>query len=64
MELVQNNEDFISTVDTDGLVLWHQVLSSHIVDFIPMPKGANRNMCLECYELFTTLDTTGSNHNW
>ena len=35
-KLVQYNEHFISTVDTDGLVLWHQAISSHSAEYAPM----------------------------
>ena len=36
MKLVQYNEYFVSTVDTDGLVLKHQGISSHSADYSPM----------------------------
>ena len=31
-----NGEYFVSTVDTDGLVLQHQDISSHTVEYTPM----------------------------
>ena len=36
MNLVQYNQYLVSTVDTDGLVLWHQVISSHSAKNAPM----------------------------
>ena len=36
MKLVQYIEHFISTVGTDGLVLQHQDISSHIAEYAPM----------------------------
>ena len=36
MKLVQYNEYLISIVDTDGLVLKHQGISSHSADYAPM----------------------------
>ena len=36
MKLVQYIEYFISTVGTDGLVLQHQGISSHIAENTPM----------------------------
>ena len=36
IKLVQCNEYFISTVDTDGLVLEHQGISSHSAEYAPM----------------------------
>ena len=36
MKLVQYNEYLVITVDTDGLVLWHQVISSYSDDYAPM----------------------------
>ena len=35
-KLVQYNEYLISTVDTDGLVLQHQAISSHSAEYTPM----------------------------
>ena len=36
MKLVQYNECFVSIVDTDGLVLKYQGISSHCADYAPM----------------------------
>ena len=36
MNLVQYNEWLISIVDADGLVLWHQGISSHSPDYAPV----------------------------
>ena len=36
MKLVQSNEYFISTVDTDDLLLWHQSISSHSAEYVSM----------------------------
>ena len=36
MKLVQYNEYLISIVDTDGLVLLHQDISSHSADYAHM----------------------------
>ena len=36
MKSVQYNEYLVSTVDTDGLVLKHQAISSHCADNAPM----------------------------
>ena len=36
MKVVHDNEYLISTVDTDGLVLEHQGISSHNAEFTPM----------------------------
>ena len=36
MKLVQYNECLVSTVDTDGLVLKNQVISSSSVQYTPM----------------------------
>ena len=36
MNPVQYNECLISIVDTDGLVLQHQGISSHSADYTPM----------------------------
>ena len=36
MKLVQYNECLVSTVDTGGLVLYHQSISSHDADYAPM----------------------------
>ena len=36
MKLVQYNEYLVSTVGSDGLVLWHQGISSHIAGYKPM----------------------------
>ena len=36
MKLVQNNQYLVSTVDTDGLVLWHQGISSHSAENVAM----------------------------
>ena len=36
MKLVQYNQYLVSTVDTDGLVLWHQGISSHSAKNAPM----------------------------
>ena len=36
MKPVQYNECLISTVDTDGLVLQHQGISSHSADYAPI----------------------------
>ena len=36
MKLIQYNECLISIVDTDGLVLQHQGISSHSADYVPM----------------------------
>ena len=36
MILVQYNENSESTVDTDGLVLQHQGISSHIAEYASM----------------------------
>ena len=36
MKLAQYNECLISIVDTDGLVLLHQGISSHSADYAPM----------------------------
>ena len=33
-----NNEYLISTIDTDGLVLKHQAISSRIAEYEPMPS--------------------------
>ena len=33
MKPLQYNEHFINTVDTDGLVPWHQGMSSHSVEY-------------------------------
>ena len=35
-ELVQYNEYLANTVDTDGLVLQHQVISSHSAEYEPI----------------------------
>ena len=35
-KLVQYNECLVSIVDTDGLVLQHQGISSHSADDVPM----------------------------
>ena len=35
MKRVQYNECLVSIVDTDGLVLWHQGISSHSADYAP-----------------------------
>ena len=36
MKLFQYNEYFISTVDTDALVLKHQGISSHSAEYAPI----------------------------
>ena len=36
MKLVQYNECLVSIVDTDGLVLKHQGISSHSANYAPM----------------------------
>ena len=36
MKPLQYNEYFINTVDTDGLALWHQIISSYSVEYAPM----------------------------
>ena len=36
IKLAQYNEYLFSTVDTDGLVLWHQGISSHSVEYAVM----------------------------
>ena len=36
MKLVQYDECLVSIVDTDGLVLKHQGISSHSADYAPM----------------------------
>ena len=36
MRLVQYNEYSVITVDTDGLVLQHQGISSHSAEYAPM----------------------------
>ena len=36
MKLVQYNGCLVSIVDTDGLVLWQQRISSHSADYAPM----------------------------
>ena len=36
MKLVQHSECLISIVDTDGLVLQHQGISSYSADYAPM----------------------------
>ena len=36
MKLVQYNDCLVSMVDTDGLVLYHQGISSHSADYTPM----------------------------
>ena len=36
MKQVQHNECLVSIVATDGLVLYHQVISSHSADYAPM----------------------------
>ena len=36
VKLAQYNECLVSIVDTDGLVLWHQDISSHSADYTPM----------------------------
>ena len=36
MNLVSRNEYLIRTVDTDGLVLEHQAISSHSAEYAPM----------------------------
>ena len=36
MKLVQYNEFLVSIVDTDGLVLQHQDISSRSADYAPM----------------------------
>ena len=36
MKLVEWNKYLISIVDTDGLVLQHQGISSHSADYAPM----------------------------
>ena len=36
MKPVQYNERLISVVDTDGLMLKHQGISSHSADYAPM----------------------------
>ena len=36
MELVQYNEYLVVIVDTNGLVLYHQAISSHNADYAPM----------------------------
>ena len=41
MKPVQNNEYIVSTVDTDGLVLQHQGISSYSAEYEPM-----------CFQLF------------
>ena len=37
MKSVQYNECLVRIVDTDGLVLKHQGISSHSADYTPMP---------------------------
>ena len=36
MKLAQYNGYLVSTVDTDDLVLWHQVISSHSAEYTSM----------------------------
>ena len=36
MKMLQLIDCLISTEDTDGLVLWHQGISSHSADYAPM----------------------------
>ena len=36
MKLIQYNECLVRIVDTDGLVLEHQGISSHSADYAPM----------------------------
>ena len=36
MKLVEWNKCLINAVDTDGLVLYHQGISSHSADYAPM----------------------------
>ena len=36
MKLVQHNECLVSIVDTDGLVLYHQGISSYSADYAPL----------------------------
>ena len=37
MKLVPYNECLVGIVDTDGLLLYHQGISSHSADYAPMP---------------------------
>ena len=39
MKLVQYNEYLVNTVDTDGLVLHHQGISSHSAEYTPAVYG-------------------------
>ena len=36
MKLIHYNEDYVSTVDTDGLVPWHQGISRHRAEYALM----------------------------
>ena len=36
MKLAQYNKCLVSIVDTDGMVLKHQGISSHSADYVPM----------------------------
>ena len=36
MKLIQSNEYLVSTVDTDGLVIQHQSISSHSAEYTSM----------------------------
>ena len=36
MKPVQCNENLVSSVGADGLVLWHQGISSYSAEFAPM----------------------------
>ena len=36
MKLVQYNEYLVCTVDTDGLVIYHQGISSYSSEYVPM----------------------------
>ena len=35
-KLLKYNQCLVSIVDTDGLVLYHQGISSHVADYAPM----------------------------
>ena len=48
MKLIQYDEYWISTVDTDGLVLQHQGISSHIADYA---QGLHTHAFPAIYEL-------------
>ena len=45
MKLAQYNECLVSIVDTDGLVLWHQGISSNSAEYAPMHFPVFRWVC-------------------